>query len=266
MCGCGFAWGHTALAAFRGGRGGSENRVRVWPRQPQCGRSAKCRHRINYQSIDNWLLSRITARPDAFRSVGRLLRDSSGRISSLSPGRKRVCPDYAGGRLPVILRHQIRKRGHVLRAEASALCLLSAQCPRGTTTLNNAALPSNRFFASMHPTQKRAGRQIEAAGRFSRLRGSTASSKQGARVVDARTSPRLPCIRARQSRLPVSMRERSRGRLGRPANCPSSNDDRSARIRVTRNRAINPRYNRNSLGISSGPDGTRHVFHKTEDM
>ena len=152
-----YAWGHTALAAFRGGRGGSENGFRVWPRQLQCGRSAKCRHRINYQSIDNWLLSRITARPDALRSVDRFLRDSSGRISGLSPGRKRVCPDYAGVRPPVILRHQMRKRGHVLRAEASALCRPSAQCARGTTTLNNAALPSNRFFASMQPARRRAG-------------------------------------------------------------------------------------------------------------
>ena len=114
-------------------------------------------------------------------------------------------------------------------------------------------------------------RQIEAAGRFIRLRGSTASSERGggageqqkrrpiqgcrcchcdaARVVDARPSPRLPCIRARQNGLPVSMRERSRGRPGHPANCPSSNDDRLARIRVPRRRAIIPAND--SVGFAS---------------
>jgi len=113
-------------------------------------------------------------------------------------------------------------------------------------------------------------RQTEAAGRFIRLRGSTASSERGggageqqkrrpiqgcrcchcdaARVVDARPSPRLPCIRARQSRLPISMRERSRGRPGHPAYCPPSNDDRCARIPVARGRAIAPRANADGFG------------------
>jgi len=108
-------------------------------------------------------------------------------------------------------------------------------------------------------------RQIEAAGRVVRLRGSTASSDrdcgaddqhkrrpvQGCKCCHCDAAPsgrrahiaRLPCIRARQSRLPVSMRERSRGRPGHPAYCPPSNDDRFARIRVPRRCPINPSNN-----------------------
>lgn len=189
--------------------------------------------------------------------------------------------------MPVILQHQVEDG----RSHAVAVCGLVVMHTEGDRSLEDAQLdvgvqtrdqparqrndagriplvvgPGRRHVSGHHRLR---ARRTEAAGRFSRLRGSTASSNQGcgaseqqkrspfqgcrcchcdtSRVVDARTSSRLPCIRARQCRLPVSMRERSRGRPGHPANCPSSNDDRCARIRVTRNRAINPRDNPDGL-------------------
>ena len=237
----------------------------MWPRQLQCCRSALCRHRINYQSFHSWIRSRAAARPDASELRAGSVRYSCGRVYGLSPPRKRVSPDYASA---------IRLQSCNVRLGAAPLVRpMPPRCDNAEQRC--VALQPVLWIELMQPAQTRAGRrlrarQIEAAGRFSRLRGSTASSNQGcgageqhkrrpfqscrcchrdtARVVDVRTSPRLPCIRARQSRLPVSMRERSRGRPGHPAYCPPSNDDRSARTRVTRNCAINPLGNPEGFG------------------